>query len=244
MNTSRSGFTIVELLIVIVIIGILAMITVVAYNGIQERGRIATLTTDLTAGSKQLEIDYAFNGSSYPSTLAQADSGKGLVSSPGVTLNYMSDGISYCLSATTGKTSYKITDEVTAIAGGCVNVAKNAASPSSILTNEVITTNPYYSTGTGLQSVTVNLGSQKDVSMVKVWHYFSDGRTYNATKTEVSTNGTTWKTVFDSATAGTYPETSYGRTTTFPLQKVQYIRDWLNGSTANTSNHWVEIQAF
>lgn len=27
------------------------------------------------------------------------------------------------------------------------------------------------------------------------------------------------------------------------LKKVRYIRDWLNGSSANTSNHWVEIQA-
>lgn len=33
------GFTIVELLIVIVVIGILAAITIVAYNGIQQRGR-------------------------------------------------------------------------------------------------------------------------------------------------------------------------------------------------------------
>ncbi len=37
----RRGFTIVELLIVIVVIGILAAITIVAYNGIQQRARNA-----------------------------------------------------------------------------------------------------------------------------------------------------------------------------------------------------------
>jgi general secretion pathway protein G len=43
----QSGFTIVELLIVIVVIGILAAITIVAYNGIQSRARTTTVNNDL-----------------------------------------------------------------------------------------------------------------------------------------------------------------------------------------------------
>lgn len=39
MRKTTSGFTIVELLIVIVVIAILAAITIVAYNGIQERAK-------------------------------------------------------------------------------------------------------------------------------------------------------------------------------------------------------------
>lgn len=50
----KQGFTIVELLIVIVVIGILAAITIVAYNGVQERARAA----GITAGLKK--IDKAF----------------------------------------------------------------------------------------------------------------------------------------------------------------------------------------
>lgn len=42
MKRFRGGFTIVELLIVIVVIGILAAITIVAYNGTQDRARMAT----------------------------------------------------------------------------------------------------------------------------------------------------------------------------------------------------------
>ncbi|MDT4846993.1 type II secretion system protein G [compost metagenome] len=41
------GFTIVELLIVIVIIGIIAAISVVAYNGIQQRARVAIAQSEM-----------------------------------------------------------------------------------------------------------------------------------------------------------------------------------------------------
>lgn len=43
----QTGFTIVELLIVIVVIAILASITIVAYNGIQQRTRNARIDSDM-----------------------------------------------------------------------------------------------------------------------------------------------------------------------------------------------------
>jgi len=51
-----SGFTIVELLIVIVIIGILAAITTVAYNGIQDRARQAKIKTDLSTIAQAISL--------------------------------------------------------------------------------------------------------------------------------------------------------------------------------------------
>lgn len=64
-SVSRLGFTITELLIVIVIIGILAAITLVQYNGTQGRARDAQRRTDIANITKALEQYYADNGS-YP----------------------------------------------------------------------------------------------------------------------------------------------------------------------------------
>ncbi|QFG12910.1 minor tail protein [Arthrobacter phage Mimi] len=107
------------------------------------------------------------------------------------------------------------------------------------------TDNIYAQIADGLNCwVQVDLGSVVMLDTVKVWHYNFDGRSYNGTKTEVSADGTNWFTLYDSAASGTYVETSAGKTHTFATRGVRYIRDWLNGSTSNTGNHWLEIQAF
>lgn len=65
-NLSR-GFTIVELLIVIVVIGILAAISIVAYNGIQNRAYDQTVTADLNGIAKGFEMYKTDNpGGTYP----------------------------------------------------------------------------------------------------------------------------------------------------------------------------------
>lgn len=53
---TSSGFTIVELLIVIVVIGILAAITIVAYNGIQERAESTKIISRANAYVKGLKL--------------------------------------------------------------------------------------------------------------------------------------------------------------------------------------------
>lgn len=55
LGRPRAGFTIVELLIVIVIIAILAAITVVAFNGVQQRAENAKTASALNAYKKILQ---------------------------------------------------------------------------------------------------------------------------------------------------------------------------------------------
>jgi prepilin-type N-terminal cleavage/methylation domain-containing protein len=52
----QTGFTIVELLIVIVVIGILAAITIVAYNGVQTRANQSKIDTDMRNLKQAIEI--------------------------------------------------------------------------------------------------------------------------------------------------------------------------------------------
>jgi prepilin-type N-terminal cleavage/methylation domain-containing protein len=66
----QSGFTIVELLIVIVVIGILAAITIVAYNGIQNRAYDAAVQSDIDNVVKELRLYEASNGY-YPAGVGQ-----------------------------------------------------------------------------------------------------------------------------------------------------------------------------
>lgn len=56
VGASRNGFTIVELLIVIVVIGILAAITIVAYNGIQTRAKNTQTVNAVNAYVKLLNL--------------------------------------------------------------------------------------------------------------------------------------------------------------------------------------------
>lgn len=71
---SSRGFTIVELLIVIVIIAILAAITVVSFNGVQRRARDNARTTAVSQIRKALETYKAQEGR-YPAHIGVGTSG-------------------------------------------------------------------------------------------------------------------------------------------------------------------------
>lgn len=69
---SNKGFTIVELLIVVVVIAILAVISIVAYNGIQERARDSERAVDISAIQKMLQA-YYIDHEHYPTRYEMRD---------------------------------------------------------------------------------------------------------------------------------------------------------------------------
>jgi len=105
-HTKRTGFTIVELLIVIVVIGILATITIVAYNGISNRAKVASAQNDLSSAAKSLE-QYRVTISTtdkYPAT--QADANVKVSNGAVATYTYRAIDNSYCLTLVNGAVSY------------------------------------------------------------------------------------------------------------------------------------------
>ena len=107
MNKQQHGFTIVELLIVVVVIAILAAITIVAYNGIQSRSRLAALQSGLVQAAKKLEVEKNSSDiNNYPSSLASA----GISTPANITYNYQFGSTTYCLSGTSAGVIFRVTD--------------------------------------------------------------------------------------------------------------------------------------
>lgn len=67
MSQIRSGFTIVELLITIVVIGVLSTTTVVGYRGIQDRARNTATTESVHQLAEKITIWHSTTGR-YPTT--------------------------------------------------------------------------------------------------------------------------------------------------------------------------------
>lgn len=65
LKSIRRGFTIVELLIVIVVIGLLAALVLNTFNGVQADARDTERKTDITSLHSQLEVYFAQNAK-YP----------------------------------------------------------------------------------------------------------------------------------------------------------------------------------
>lgn len=117
---NNRGFTIVELLIVVVVIAILAAITIVAFNGIQQRAQNSAIQSTISQAAKKLEIYKADVGvNTYPVDVATG----GISFSADYTYFYERSASldSFCLVLMKNTLSYVVTnDNLSPRTGGCV----------------------------------------------------------------------------------------------------------------------------
>ncbi len=219
MKISKSGFTIVELLIVIVVIGILAAITIIAYNSMQQRALTATLSSDLTGAAKQMGLVYASTGA-YPSSFPSA-----VKASQNVSLSLSQATGGFCINGevTTNSSIQWYYDSTTGspAQGAC----SGAVIPGSELgTNPNLVTNTDFSSGWGIsaqdptgRSISTRAGTAGDPYPTRPVLILNN----------VSTNPTTWAYLRSSAV--THASIISGRT----YLRAYYVRK--TGTGYNTS---------
>ena len=94
MNRSRKGFTLVEILIVVIILGILAAIVVPQFTEASSDAKLSNLTTNLQSIRAQLELYRLHHNGAYPPTdvtsaLTKKTTSAGVVDAAGTYGPYM-----------------------------------------------------------------------------------------------------------------------------------------------------------
>jgi len=106
-TTAHPAFTIVELLVVIVVIGILAGVVIVGYNAVTGNAQASTAISSAASAANTIEKYKQNNSGNYPPDLTTA----GVAAAPsGTTYSYTNTGTGYCFIATVSTISYYVTD--------------------------------------------------------------------------------------------------------------------------------------
>jgi len=149
-QSTKTGFTIVELLIVVVVIAILAAITIVSYNGIQNRAKASAVQSAASQAAKKIALWKVDNADQSPDLATFTN----LVGSGNIGQYQYTPGANgaFCVTATVNGISYNASNaNPSPLEGGCDGHSANGV---SAITNLV--TNPSVENDTVGWSLTVN----------------------------------------------------------------------------------------
>lgn len=177
MGTSSKGFTIVELLIVIVVIAILAAITIVSYNGITNKTKEASVLTSTAQALKKIKAYSIVNNEAAPATLADA----GVTDSDGTTYQYTRSGTNgFCItSVKDSKSSYAassysynsgtIVDQPSSVLGACPgHSATGGTIVRNVVPNPSFEVNTFGWNGTNASLATSTVWADSGVRSLRV----------------------------------------------------------------------------
>ena len=213
-NFVKGGFTIVELHIVIVVIAILAAITIVAYNGIQNQAKAAAAQAAAKQAATKIQTYAVRNADQYPADLAAA----GLSNSGDTSYQYRVDNSAtpktYCITATTQNTSYYVSSSTGSPAvGACAGHGANGvAAITNLANNPGAEVNTASASSVGSNGTTIARDTTTRRSGTGSFRATANGSSAGFTTSVGLSGGTSfrWSAYVRSATATTI--NTYGQT--------------------------------
>ena len=171
-SIQTKGFTIVELLIVVVVIAILAAITIVSFNGIQNRAKASAAQSAASQVTKKVMTYAVVNSDQYPATLATIDIANSGDTTYQYSVNNSANPRTYCITATTSAISYYSSEsKTTPTAGGCPGHGVNGVAAITNLVKSPMgpagSSGWFGPLGTTTDTLNVSYSSRAD------WHRFT-----------------------------------------------------------------------
>jgi len=223
------GFTIIELLVVIVVIGILVGISVVSYNGVQQTARDKALLSDTENVSSELARYSAKNGGTYGTAVAWYSGG----GATNTNINFT-------------PTSGNIIDVVTNTADYCIRGYNPASNSKTVTTASVKESTP--GACVGLQPSVAAGGSATTANSLVGWWAFNGSAKETINGMNGTVNGATLATGEggDANTAyafnGTSNYISLSSSTPLNFTNSDFtVNVWVNTGALAAAGKWYDI---